>query len=501
MQSKIFWLSAFLAFAIMTVPPSFAQSEQPKECESEVCYIEITSEGFVPDRLVLNAGTTAVWKNTDEKVHAITSYSSDGKMLFNSTLLKTGEVFEFTFTGHNLGFHEYVEVSTGAAGHIEVAPNLGNYSLASVPVDYSSPASGVKGIMLLKGNVTDVQLMPELDSMLVNIQANSSDVLRLSLDRRLIDATEEGEDVEFDVLANERAVGYREVTTSSERMLSIPIAKNVKTVQITGTQTSTEFLGYDDAKAMIDEADTVVSGYREAGIVMTDADDLLLQAKEAFAAGKYPFAHDLAGEAVDLAHGASRAATAAVRAMDEAELSINATKTFGIDVADAEEMLLHTKEVYAYGGYDEALNLAVQARLAAASKADPLVLVAAIAAPSAAAAYIYHRRHTKHEVSPTEVTPLQADPQPAASEPEKEQANLEQVFADKPYLREDDRNVLSYVVEKGGEVLLAEIRQKFELPKSTAWRLVKRLEREELVQIVKFGNQNLVRCALKKREK
>lgn len=499
MQSKIFWLPAFLALAMIGVPSSFAQSVQPAECESEVCYIEITSEGFAPDRLVINAGTTAVWKNTDEKVHAITSYSSNGEMLFNSTLLKTGEVFEFTFTGHNLGFHEYVEVSTGAAGQIEVAPNLGNYSLASVPVDYSSPASGIKGIALLKGNVTGVQLMPELDSMLVNIQANSSDVLRLSLDRRLIDATEGGEDAEFDVLANERAVGYREVTTSSERMLSIPISKNVKTVQITGTSTSTEFIGYDDAKATIDDADAVVSGYRQAGIVMTDADDLLLQAKEAFATGKYPFAHDLASEAVDIAHGASRAATAAVRAMDEAELSINATRTFGIDVADAEEMLLHTKEVYAYGGYDEALNLAVQARLAAASKADPLVLVAAIAAPSAAAAYIYHRRHAKHE-------PPQADPQPAVPAPETappvaEQANLEQVFADKPYLREDDRNVLSYVVEKGGEVLLAEIRQRFDLPKSTAWRLVKRLEREELVEIVKFGNQNLVRCALKKQEK
>ena len=44
---------------------------------------------------------------------------------------------------------------------------------------------------------------------------------------------------------------------------------------------------------------------------------------------------------------------------------------------------------------------------------------------------------------------------------------------------------------------LAEIRNRFDLPKSTAWRLVKRLEREELVHVVKFGNQNLVRCALK----
>ncbi len=499
MQSKIFWLPAFLALALAMGPSAFAQSG-PDKCDAEVCYIEITSEGFVPDKLIINAGATAVWRNADDKVHALASYSSDGSMLFNSSLLKSGDVFEFTFAGHNLGFYEYVEVSTGASGQIEVAPNLGNYSLQSIPVDYANPASGVMGLTLLRGNVTDVQAMPEINSMLVNLETNSSDVLRLSLNRELIDATEDGKDTEFEVLANERDVGYREITTPDERMLSIPLAKNVKTVQITGTQMSTEFLGYEDAEATLDEADAVVSGYRKADIVVSDADDLLLQAKEAFAGGKYPFAKDLAGEAIDLAHGANRAASAAVRAMDEAEFSISATKTFGIDVADAEEMLLHTKEVYAYGGYDEALNLAVQARMAAASKTDPLLLAGAIAAPSAAAFYIYRRRHTHHEIvqePPQEKELVQAAQVPAPDPA----ADLERVFAEKPYLREDDRNVLSYVVEKGGEALLAEIRHRFDLPKSTAWRLVKRLEREELVQVVKFGNQNLVRCALQKREK
>jgi hypothetical protein len=455
----------------------------------------MTSEGFVPSDLVINAGTTAVWRNADDKVHALAGYSSDGSLLFNSSLLKSGDIFEFTFTGHNLGFYRYVEVSTGASGQIEVAPNLGSYSLQSIPVDYANPASGLKGVTLLRGNITDIQAMPELSSMLVNVETNSSDVLRLSLDRRLIDAKEDGRDIQFDVLVNERDVGYREIATAGERMLSIPLAKNVKTVQITGTQISTEFLGYDGAKAMLDQADMVVSDYRRAGIVVSDADDLLLQAKEAFAGGKYPFAQGLASEALDVAHNANRAASAAVRAMNDAESSINTSKTFGIDVADAEEMMVHTREVYAYGGYDEALNLAVQARMAAASKVDPLVLVGAIVAPSVAAAYIYRKRQARHEVvqEPVQEKELvQAAPAP------QDPANLEKVFAEKPYLREDDKNVLSYVVERGGEALLAEIRHRFDLPKSTAWRLVKRLEREELVQVVKFGNQNLVRCALKK---
>ena len=45
--------------------------------------------------------------------------------------------------------------------------------------------------------------------------------------------------------------------------------------------------------------------------------------------------------------------------------------------------------------------------------------------------------------------------------------------------------------------VVAEIRNQFGLPKSTAWRLMRRLEREELVEITKFGNQNMVRYKLK----
>ncbi|WP_415282190.1 hypothetical protein [Candidatus Nitrososphaera sp. FF02] len=307
MWSRIFLLPAFLA-VVFAAGPVFAQSEQPDRCDSEVCYIEITGEGFVPDNLVVNAGATAVWRNADDKVHAVASYSPAGDLLFNSTFLKSGDVFEFTFTGHDLGFHEYFEASTGATGHIEVAPNLGNYSLERLPVDSANPASGVKGVTLIKGNVTAVGVLPELNSLTVDTQTESSDVLRLSIDRRLLDATEEGEDIEFQVLANERAVGYREIATASERMLSIPISKNVKTVQITGTQVSTEFLGYEGAKAAIDEADLVVSGYRKGGIVVSEADGMLMQAKDAFAGGKYPFSQGLAGEAIDVAHNAGRAA-------------------------------------------------------------------------------------------------------------------------------------------------------------------------------------------------
>jgi uncharacterized membrane protein len=53
--------------------------------------------------------------------------------------------------------------------------------------------------------------------------------------------------------------------------------------------------------------------------------------------------------------------------------------------------------------------------------------------------------------------------------------------------------VLQFLAEKEGAAFESEIRGKFLLPKTTIWRLVKRLEREELVEIRKAGGQNLIK--------
>jgi uncharacterized membrane protein len=258
-----------------------------------------------------------------------------------------------------------------------------------------------------------------------------------------------------------------------------------------GSYASTALLGYDEANAALKDAAAAMSTYKAQGLVMGEADGLLLQAKDAFSEGKYPFAKDLAREATSIANTSGRTALAASKAMGEAESSIATAKNFGIDVSDAEEIMLHTKEKYAYGSYDEALNMAVQAKVAAASRSEQFMLLGVIVASSAVAVYLYLTRRTgkKEQVAPQE------PPADIIEQDAEQQVDLDRVFAEKPHLRQDDRQVLGYVVQKGGEALLADIRNNFGLPKSTAWRLVKRLEREELVEIIKFGNQNLVKCS------
>ena len=67
------------------------------------------------------------------------------------------------------------------------------------------------------------------------------------------------------------------------------------------------------------------------------------------------------------------------------------------------------------------------------------------------------------------------------------------ILVERPHLRPEDQQVLKFLAEKEGAAFESEIRSKFQIPKTTIWRLVKRLEREELVEIRKAGGQNLIK--------
>jgi uncharacterized membrane protein len=74
------------------------------------------------------------------------------------------------------------------------------------------------------------------------------------------------------------------------------------------------------------------------------------------------------------------------------------------------------------------------------------------------------------------------------------------IITEKPGLRPEDRDVLGFLAEKEGAAFESEVRTKFNLPKTTVWRLVKRLEREELVEIRKAGGQNLIKLRFEGRQ-
>jgi len=57
-------------------------------------------------------------------------------------------------------------------------------------------------------------------------------------------------------------------------------------------------------------------------------------------------------------------------------------------------------------------------------------------------------------------------------------------------LRPEEKELLQYLAERGGRALESELRQRFDLPKSSMWRLARRLESIGYIRISKVGIQN-----------
>ena len=67
-----------------------------------------------------------------------------------------------------------------------------------------------------------------------------------------------------------------------------------------------------------------------------------------------------------------------------------------------------------------------------------------------------------------------------------------EIFDYVPDMREDDKKIVQFISEMGGQVFESELRKKFLQPRTTMWRAVKRLERLGVIEITKKDLQNLV---------
>ena len=91
-------------------------------------------------------------------------------------------------------------------------------------------------------------------------------------------------------------------------------------------------------------------------------------------------------------------------------------------------------------------------------------------------------------------TPIQSE---TPSDTEEKTVDLDRIFMEFDDLRLEDREVIKFLAETNGEAFATEIRDRFDMPRSSAWRLIRRLVSLDLVEEVKVGNQSLVRIRKK----
>lgn len=71
--------------------------------------------------------------------------------------------------------------------------------------------------------------------------------------------------------------------------------------------------------------------------------------------------------------------------------------------------------------------------------------------------------------------------------------NVEKILKAHPELKKEDREVIEFLAEKDGKAFEAEIRERFpDMPRTSLWRLVRRLERLEIVEVKRIGLENQV---------
>jgi uncharacterized membrane protein len=71
--------------------------------------------------------------------------------------------------------------------------------------------------------------------------------------------------------------------------------------------------------------------------------------------------------------------------------------------------------------------------------------------------------------------------------------NVDKILKANPQLKQEDREVIQFLAEKDGKAFEAEIREQFpDMPRTSLWRLVRRLERLEIVEVKRIGLENQV---------
>ncbi|MCS7363938.1 MAG: hypothetical protein NDF54_00670 [archaeon GB-1867-035] len=76
--------------------------------------------------------------------------------------------------------------------------------------------------------------------------------------------------------------------------------------------------------------------------------------------------------------------------------------------------------------------------------------------------------------------------------------DVSQIFRKYPELRDDEKNILMFIANRGGKIFEAELRNAFpDIPRTTLWRMIRRLNKMGILRVIKIGGQNQVELIYK----
>ncbi|MBS7630687.1 helix-turn-helix domain-containing protein [Candidatus Bathyarchaeota archaeon] len=255
----------------------------------------------------------------------------------------------------------------------------------------------------------------------------------------------------------------------------------------------------ENASTAIKDAEQTIISLKEKGINLVQAETTLQLAKDAYSERMYVEAERLANLAKSQAAESYQRAVSAQREIDTASEMIETARSEGrlSGLDEAEALLNKALEAMSSKDYASSESYALQAQNAAAKAKLPTsipiipVVIIGLSIVAALTLILWRRRHPKPST-------LREEKRPDLAEP-KGQVDLNLIFEQKKNLRLEEKEVLKFLAESDGEAFASDIREHFDIPKTSAWRLIRRLQKEGIVEVRNVGGQNLIRIKAKYR--
>jgi uncharacterized membrane protein len=279
------------------------------------------------------------------------------------------------------------------------------------------------------------------------------------------------------------------------------------------------------------ELDLAKAESEHVGINLDEVKGILNTAKTAVNQSNFIEAERLANNASDISRSVAESFEASKDMISNATRKVEDAQAMNTDASQASEFISKSNIEFSQGNYPKALEYATLAvnsldvtkkeQISPSSSSSTFLFLIPLAASAGLFIIVKYRSKIiphlestrfKKDTLDNDLTPntLKENNLTEKQSPMKEQikidsstqSDLHRLVADvvkqKGNLKPEEREILFYISEKEGAAFEGEIRNKFILPKTSLWRLIKRLEREDLIEVTKIGGQNLIKLKIQK---
>ena len=280
------------------------------------------------------------------------------------------------------------------------------------------------------------------------------------------------------------------------------------------------------------ELDLTKTANEHTGINLNEVKRILQSAKIALNQSNFIDAERLANNASDISGVITQSFETSKDMISNATAKIENVQGTNIDTAQASEFISKSNIEFSQGNYPKAIEYATLAinsldntkQEILSSNTSIFIFILLIPIATLVGIYIYKKYNRKNKSqlqSSTTIkeTPLNSemsadtlgennfiDLKSSMKEHKNNdnsvQSDLHKLIADsitqKKNLKPEDKEILFYICDNEGAAFEGEIRNKFILPKTSLWRLIKRLEREDMIEVTKIGGQNLIKLKFPK---